>query len=402
MGWQKVLLGMACGLLIGVFLFFKIFPPESTRRAALHTAIHCFSFEESARGRCYDEYIPTLYPSRTISEILAIIRTLQHVDSAIAYCHELGHRLGEVAAAHNPKDFTALRAEEPPDALCGTGYTHGILRQVYKDERPVGDELRNLVDSMAQFCERRADGKERVFHEKVSCYHGLGHTFFYLVDESLERGMQLCDRAIPLREIASYRDMHARCLNAVAHMSFAIFLPPAIGGVREEDVPTQQEAEALCRSLSRDEFRSACARSSWALYFDDMVEGDGVNTLCAAQPTGYLVNQCYGKVLPGLAWKLRYDRGTYRAICERVDSRYTSMCYASDAIEYISNAGVPGVRFAANLCRQAEPEFVATCLTALAQKSWWYTSADSTDRKHYCAALPVQYRGACTEARPQE
>ena len=182
------------------------------------------------------------------------------------------------------------------------------------------------------------------------------------------------------------------CLNGVAMPRFGVH-----GADRQyfaSSAQAREAAESFCRSLSSEAYAAACVRSSWMLYWNDLMDGDGIDALCG-RFEDVERSLCYTRVFVGVGWALRHDPERLARVCDRVDEEYAGRCFASYAFERTANTGGErGVPYGLASCAAAG-RWEDACVSALAHDIARYAEHGTEERKHICARFPERAIDEC-------
>lgn len=181
-----------------------------------------------------------------------------------AACHQLTHRIGQVAGSMH--GIAALADSQP---VCASGYPHGVLQAVMRRAGP-----RRAIERATAICAATRALKPRSAAH-YNCVHGMGHGYMEVFSSRVFESLRGCE---------ALRDRWEQ--------------DECSGGVFMENVTAIDNRERPARSLRSDEPLFPCtavARRLWeqcfdwqisyALYVNDSDFGK-VFALCAATAPG--------------------------------------------------------------------------------------------------------------------
>lgn len=132
-------------------------------------------------------------PRAAIEELKAVT---EEDPSVLANCHEIIHELGHEAYEKYNSFAVAMSYH---DSFCTSGYTHGVIEQLFGEAEDINDLDRSLLtickDIQDQFL-------------SWECYHGIGHGLMFYFGNNVSTAISYCDK------FATY-DEQSACANGV-------------------------------------------------------------------------------------------------------------------------------------------------------------------------------------------
>lgn len=99
-------------------------------------------------------------------------------------CHQLMHAIGQHAARRTTSLEELLRGAQP---FCTNGYAHGVLEGFFREYVRHG----TLQSAVQEVCEQYEGQRTNT---ASACFHGLGHSIVYSMQNELRGSLALCDR----------------------------------------------------------------------------------------------------------------------------------------------------------------------------------------------------------------
>lgn len=359
----------------------------------LRMSARCVQFDAEAQEECYRLSIPDLYPTYDVPELFRLLEFGQRIDSRLADCHFIAHRIGEVAVADNPTLWPELIGYESGIGLCSYGYVHGVTIAAYTHEGLTDEEV---AREMPKFQEACAHGGQNL---QEGCIHALGHMMYYIAGGDITRALPFCDEATRLLNYGADGPFTAerRCYTGVMMMPFFSFIDPDWEESTRYTL-TRENVRAFCEDLKRDAYVGACLRASWPLFAEDVQQDGGVDRFCENQPNDIETTWCYGKLFVALGWLNVNDPDTMFRQCEATTEEWRSSCYIHATKEYVAEgAGARAMPKATALCLRATDLHVREqCLRMLAQSGARY-ERQGDGRQRFCAPLPEPWYAQCLD-----
>jgi hypothetical protein len=93
-------------------------------------------------------------------------------------CHSVAHQIGKSAL----KMYGSFAAATPyQDAICNSGFVHGVIEATFKDSRDISRDLNEVCKDATQN-----------LYTKWECFHGIGHGVMYYTNNNLPLSLQFC------------------------------------------------------------------------------------------------------------------------------------------------------------------------------------------------------------------
>jgi cytochrome c553 len=153
------------------------FKPDDTKVADCHGA---------QAEPCFEQAFGNLVYADGASRALSILgRTMQTNKTVGLGCHRIAHRMGAAALKHYDEDVGL--AFSKGDAVCSSGYYHGILERAFAGvpQSKLGETARKLCSSGT------------IAHDdflRFQCNHGLGHGLMLTTHYEMPLSLDTCDK----------------------------------------------------------------------------------------------------------------------------------------------------------------------------------------------------------------
>jgi hypothetical protein len=148
--------------------------------------------DERYRPTCYEEEVPKLLDSMSVSDVFDTIRLIRTNDSEYQFCHVLAHELGEREVSKDPDNWFDVIPQNPADGLCSNGFIHGAAVARFSREVFSREEIDNIVPDIANACEARGVWRPTGLDQAI-CYHGIGHILVHLTNADMKAALDICD-----------------------------------------------------------------------------------------------------------------------------------------------------------------------------------------------------------------
>lgn len=352
---------------------------------------------EGDHAPCYEREVPRLYPELSVPELFDIVREIRRRDPTYTFCHVLGHKIGERVVAEDPARWSENIVLNPPDNLCSSGYLHGVAIERFRADVFDDALFEESIPSFAAACTSRPGWQLSDFIQ-ATCYHGLGHLFFYIADADMPKALSVCTRTA---RGGSERDSFTRlCYEGVFMSLFQPLEPDDFLLIERMEVkPSTTTVRSYCARFLDNAQEGACLRESWPYSREDILGGEGVGAFCSGQPDSAQEFACYESSFSIMGRMALSRPEDARTACDLAPEKYRVMCYERAALAILEEDMARGGEAVA-LCEAIPGAYQDECMQFLAARAEFVFGDRSKERGAFCAALPEEFARACSAGAP--
>lgn len=341
--------------------------------------------------KCYEDEVPNLYPGLGVEEIFDVVRHVRELDPEYQFCHVLGHGLGELVVAEDPRNWIDAIPFNPRDGLCSNGFIHGVIGGRFRAEVLDNETLEKHIPDFSRACEPRDNWSPSAL-DQAMCYHGMGHLYMFITDADLPNALSLCERTAGGG--GSRQDFRRVCREGVFMQIYQPLEPDDFLLIERMAVqPTKETVRKFCARYQRDEYEGACLRESWPFFREEIIDGTGIGEFCSDQPNAEEETACYQSAFAILGRMSLGDTDNILRACGEVPESQQPLCYESGA-QAVLEENRDDVSVAIGLCERTPEEHRAPCLQSLVSKVN-FNFAATEQAKNFCDSLPPDMRNGC-------
>lgn len=352
--------------------------------------------KDLARQECYNDTVLALYPDYSIPELLEIIKMLRRTDPYYSNCHALAHDIASRAIKDDPASWRDLIAHDS-GTICTGGFVHGVVIERFRGELSSDDDVARIMPDLADACARR-ERRGPSLVDWTACIHGIGHLLMYVTENDVNRSLALCGI------LASLENENARlaCMRGVFMQMY---------WSAEEDNPvfvdntqvtlTSDSYRDVCAVFENDEVEARCLVEAYRLFFEKVIDGDGVGAFCGGFPGEEEEELCYGYVASIIARHYIRTRSAIGNACDKFPAGWRVTCYEHAAASYVTEDRNGGA-FALSLCAHRGVEVEDKCERYLSEYATDLFGATVPEKVAFCELLPEDLRSSCNEEEPRD
>lgn len=189
----KNLLITVISLLLINFIFAFILVKNNTLspKINLHAGyIACLDSNDKdiKKGQCLRRLAINAITDYSVEEIDSVIRTIGDSNKR-QWCHEFLHYAGWELYKKTQSMFDAF---SQASSECDSAMYHGVVEE-YINETESSSDPEKFTSIIPEVCEEENIDKNLQSGMKALCYHGLGHAFMLITDNSLDESLEYCD-----------------------------------------------------------------------------------------------------------------------------------------------------------------------------------------------------------------
>lgn len=292
-------------------------------------------------------------------------------------CHQITHLIGAAALARNGGDVARTFAQG--DAVCVSGYYHGILERAFLGI----SSTRQLVAAARTICE--GGGLRRRGFLDYQCKHGLGHGLMIQTGYDLPLALSICAR------IGTGWD-RAACSSGTFMENANTAL-----GFRSPWLDDERPVEPCPRMAERD--RHSCyLRASWRIL--TAARGDFAEAGRACAKLGRWAQTCFRGLGRDAVDEGGRDAARVIERCARTGWG-RSDCFLGAARTIANASGAAGIVPAAALCRSLARVHRDACFSGVGIVVGMLEPTDDA-RAARCGRITPAHRTACADAAVAE
>lgn len=336
---------------------------------------------------CYESEVPALYPQFSVPQLFDIIRSIRLGDPSYQFCHVLAHKVGERVVAEDPSAWIDAIPLNPPDGLCSNGFIHGVVGGRFRAEVLDDATIEAFLEDFKAACEPREEWRPSDL-DRAICYHGLGHLYDFITNADIPKALSLCERTAP-------SDFRRVCVQGVFMQIYQPLEPDDYLLIEQMPVkPTKETVQQYCATFKEPLYVGSCLSESWPYAREELLDGTGVQSFCAGQPSERETEQCYITAASIVGRMSLSNAEQITRACSGFPIAERATCYTYSA-QAVLEENLNDASKAVAVCLSAGGTTADQCIETLVDHALFTFGGRTTVHAEFCSSVPAKFRDRC-------